>query len=105
MQGFRLVEGRYDPIAWVGGRLPSEVLGLHLERDGCWLRLHDPATGLRLLTAKEEVEAERNRAEAERDRAEAERDRAEAERDRADQAEAEVARLRRELEAFRRGSS
>ena len=34
LQGFRLVDGEYLPIEPVDGRLPSEVLGLHLERDG-----------------------------------------------------------------------
>jgi len=48
MQGYRLAGGRYEPIAWVDGRLPSAVLGLHLERDGIALRLRDPATGRRL---------------------------------------------------------
>ncbi len=95
MQGFRLVEGRYEPIEAVDGRLPSEVLGLHLERAGSELRLLDPATGRWLLTPEE-------RAEAERTRAEAERAQALAERTRADQAEVENARLREELEALRR---
>ena len=49
LQGFRLVEGEYIPIQPVNGRLPSQVLGLHLERDGKELRLFDPVTGLRLL--------------------------------------------------------
>ncbi len=99
MQGYRLAGGRYEPIAWVDGRLPSAVLGLHLERDGIALRLRDPATGRRLPTLGERAD----RAEAERHRAEAERLRAEAERLRAEQAEAEVARLLRELEGLRRG--
>jgi Uma2 family endonuclease len=80
MVGYRLVEGRYDVIGWVDGRLPSEVLGLHLERDGSSLRLHDPTTGLRLPTLQEKAEAERLRA---------------------DQAQEENARLRQELEALR----
>ncbi len=80
LQGFRLVGGDYAPIEAVGGRLPSEVLGLHLERDGERLRLFDPATGRRLLTRLERAEA----AEAERRRL-------------AD----EVERLRREIEALR----
>jgi Uma2 family endonuclease len=84
MQGFRLVDGRYDVIGWVDGRLPSEILGLHLERDGSDLRLVDPTTGLRLSTLKEMAS------------------KAEAERLRAEQAEAEIAQLRRELEALRR---
>jgi Uma2 family endonuclease len=84
MVGYRLVEGRYDVIGWVDGRLPSEVLGLHFERDGSALRLYDPATGRRLPTIKEMAS------------------KAEAERLRAEQAEAEIAQLRRELEALRR---
>ncbi len=35
------------------GRLPSKVLGLHLEADGDLLRLYDPATKQRLLTPSE----------------------------------------------------
>src|SRR5947209_4151449 len=34
MQGYRLRKGVYQPIRPVKGRLPSRVLGLHLERDG-----------------------------------------------------------------------
>lgn len=88
MQGHRLVDGEYEQIGTVARRLPSEVLGLHLERDGTQLRLYDPATGQRLLTTLERAEAERVRAEAERVRA--------------DTAEAELAQLREELEALRR---
>ena len=43
-QGFRLVDGQYVPIEPVLGRLPSTVLGLHLERSGVDLRLFDPTT-------------------------------------------------------------
>ena len=53
LQGFRLVGGDYVPIEPIAGRLPSQVLGLHLERDGEKLRLFDPATGERLLTRLE----------------------------------------------------
>ncbi len=81
LQGFRLVDGEYAAIEPVGGRLPSEVLGLHLERDGEQLRLFDPATGTRLMTRREALEA----AEA-------------AKQHLADENE----RLRRELEALRR---
>jgi Uma2 family endonuclease len=131
LQGFRLVGGDYVPIESIDGRLPSDVLGLHLERDATKLCLFDPVTRQRLPTllearaaaerrAEEErqraeaerhcAEAERQRAEAERQRAEAERQRAEAERQRAEAAEAaqrrdaeEIERLRREIEALRRG--
>jgi hypothetical protein len=64
----------------VADRLPSEVLGLHLERQGTELRLYDPARGRRLLTAPERAEE----AEAATQRA-----------------EAEIERLRRELDALR----
>jgi Uma2 family endonuclease len=84
MQGHRLVDGQYAPIQPVAGRLPSELLGLHFERDGTSLRLYDPVTGRWLPTRQE-------------DRAE--------ERRRAAEAEAEVARLRREIEEVRRGRS
>lgn len=76
LQGYRLVAGRYEPIAPEAGRLPSAVLGLHLERQGTALRLYDPRAGLWLPTARENAE------------------RLERERQRADALEAEVARLR-----------
>ena len=105
LQGHRLREGKYVPIEMVEGRLPSEVLGLHLERDGEWLRFYHPATGLWLPTPEELLlaeQAKRKRAEAEQKRAEAERKRAEAERKRAEaerkRAEAEGERLAAELE-------
>ncbi|WP_435021047.1 Uma2 family endonuclease [Tundrisphaera sp. TA3] len=59
LQGHRLVDGAYRPIAPEAGRLPSQVLGLHLEADGTELRLFDPAAGRRLLTRKEELDQAR----------------------------------------------
>jgi Uma2 family endonuclease len=94
-QGYRKVKDRFRPIKPVAGRLPSKVLGLHLERDGKHLRLWNPTDSMRLPTPGE-------RAEAEAERAEAEAERAEAEALRANQAEQEVERLRRELEQLRR---
>ena len=95
MQGYRLIDGNYELIGSVAKRLPSEILGLHLERVGSQLRLHDPVAARRLPTPAERAEAEYQRAEAERQRADHERaDRLEA--------EAENARLRQELEALRR---
>jgi Uma2 family endonuclease len=61
LQGYRLRAGRYVPIRPVDGRLPSRVVGLHLERDGSDLRLWDPQTGLRLLTPEEALRAENER--------------------------------------------
>jgi Uma2 family endonuclease len=84
LKGFRLVEGRYDPIDPVEGRLPSEVVGLNLEAVGEDLLLYDPALGRYLPLARdlqttiEQIEAER------------------------DHATAEAERLRREVEELRR---
>jgi len=117
LQGFRLARGKYVPIKRIAGRLPSRILGLHLERDGTKLRLFDPATGERLLTrlegreaAERRAEEEHRRAEEQRHRAEEEHRRAEEQRHRAETAEAtqqrlaeENDRLRREVEALRRG--
>jgi Uma2 family endonuclease len=76
-QGRRLVRKRYRPIDPVKGRLPSEVLGLHLEPHDGFLRLYDLATRRWLLLPPEEHQALL-------------------------EAEAEVERLRRELEKLRR---
>ena len=89
LQGYRLVAGDYVAIAPIAGRLPSAVLGLHLERDGQELRLFDPATGARLLTRLEGREAAERRAE---DAEAAQRRLAE-----------ENERLRRAIEALRGG--
>ena len=53
MQGYRLRAGQYVRVRPQVGRLPSQLLGLHLERDGHSLRLWNPATGERLPTADE----------------------------------------------------
>jgi Uma2 family endonuclease len=124
LQGFRLIGGEYVPIEPVAGRLPSQVLSLHLERDGENLRLFDPATGKRLLTRLEARDAAERRAVEEREHAQAaerraveEREHAQAaerraveERQRAQAAETERQslaeeneRLRREIEALRGG--
>jgi Uma2 family endonuclease len=98
LQGYKLVKKEYRPIDPVEGRFPSEVLGLHLERDGSLLRLYDPVRRQRLLTspeARELAEAELRRAETERQRAEAE---AKAMTDRWRQSEAERVRLEREVD-------
>lgn len=102
LRGYRLRGGKYVSIRLVNGRLPSGVLGLHLEPDGWQLRLYDPATGQRLLTPQESEEEERTkRREAEARQREAEKGRRQAELARR-RAEAEVERLRRELEELRR---
>ena len=112
-QGFRLVEGRYEPIEPVAGRLPSEVTGLHLEPAGEDLRLVDPATGHHLVKPTEmrrtyrrmalEAEAAARRSEEEQAKIEAERaaERVQIEAERAAE-RAENERLRRENEELRR---
>jgi hypothetical protein len=95
LQGFRHVHGEYVPIEPVSERLPSQILGLHLERDGHQLRLFDPVTGTRLLTAAERSAIAERRAADERNRAES----AESAQQRL---AAENERLRQEIEALRR---
>lgn len=80
LQGYRRIDGTYQPIAPVDGRLPSEVLGLHLERHGRELRLYDPAAQRWLPTHDEEI--------SERDTA-------------LQDAQAEIERLRQEIERLR----
>src|SRR5271157_853242 len=84
LQGFRLVQGHLEPIAWHAAGLLSEVLGLRLERDGMDLRFFNPATGRRIPTGEELGKAAKAAEEA---RVEA---------------QAEVERLRRENEVLRR---
>jgi len=84
LQGYRLVQGGYEPIATYP--LRSEVLNLELRQEDGMLRLYHPQTGERLPTSDEEAQA-RRAAEAARLAAEA----------RAAQLEAEIARLRAEL--------
>jgi Uma2 family endonuclease len=87
LQGYRLVDGRYIRIEVVNGRLPSEELGLHLERDGDELRLWNPNTGKWIPTPDEA------RAQAEAARKQEERARI--------RAEAEIERLTKELDSLR----
>jgi Uma2 family endonuclease len=110
-QGFRLVKGEYLPIEPVAGRLPSVVLGLHLERDGTELRLYDPATGSRLpkrseqaemarqdaQAARQEVQAAQRSAQAAQRSAEAERQRTVAALAAQEQLQVEIERLRKEI--------
>ena len=109
-----MIGGDYVKIEPIAGRLPSQVLGLQLERDGVNLCFIDPATGKRLLTPLEgprrnagrrrrtqRADDERRRTEEERRTPDNERTRAlaaeAAQRDLAEQNE----RLHRENEALR----
>jgi Uma2 family endonuclease len=109
MQGYRLRKGEYVPIKPVSGRLPSRVVGLHLERAGSDLRLWNPETRQILLTPQEvaqQAEATARRTEEATRLVQEVRDQAEEAireaNERAARAEAEAERLRRELEALRR---
>ncbi|MFI5458634.1 MAG: Uma2 family endonuclease [Isosphaerales bacterium] len=102
LQGFRLVAGEYRSIEPVAGRLPSQILGLHLERDGTELRLYDPSTDSRLLKRNEQRDDAKRRLEAERRTAETERHRAQVAETERRTAEAENERLRQEIEALHR---
>jgi Uma2 family endonuclease len=55
LQGYRLRRGKYAAIRPVDGRLPSQVLGLHLEQDGRDLRLCNPVSKQWLPTAEERL--------------------------------------------------
>jgi Uma2 family endonuclease len=71
LRGYRLRAGQYVPIRPRNGRLPSKVLGLHLERSGMALRLYDPQTKAWLPTPAEQIaqaEEARQRAEQENER-------------------------------------
>jgi hypothetical protein len=111
MRGYRLVSGKYEEIPWVLGALPSEVLGLHLQRHGIELRFFDPATG-KLLPIGEDLERQvqereqeiaalrRSRRKDATSLRKAEKAQLEAEKAQLE-AEAELERLHRENEALR----
>jgi Uma2 family endonuclease len=65
LQGYWLDKGVLAPIAALEGRLPSNILGLHLEAESTNLRLYDPGSGTWLPTLEERVEREHERAERE----------------------------------------
>jgi hypothetical protein len=105
LQGYRLEQGSYQRIEPVDGRLPSALLGLHLEAGEGYLRLYEPARQGWLLLPPEE-RAARRQAEAAAAREAEARQRAELEAAQQIQsrqrAEAELERLRREIEELRR---
>jgi len=109
LQGYRLVADRYEPIPMIKGGMPSEVLGLELQRDDVELKFYNPETGKLLPSVHElarefdlvrcEAEAARLKEEVARREAEAARLKEEVARLKAEQ---EVQRLRREVEELRR---
>jgi Uma2 family endonuclease len=113
LQGFRLRKKEYAPIRPVKKRLPSKVLGLHLEPDDWQLRLYAPATQTWVPTppelrqaydAQHEVlETQRRVLEAQRQTLETQRQALDAERQARAAAEAEIRRLQKELKKRRGG--
>ncbi|MBI3913314.1 MAG: Uma2 family endonuclease [Chloroflexi bacterium] len=114
LQGFRLAEGYYQPMALApDGSLRSEQLGLILRPEESLLRLVDPETNETLPTldeamdlAQEEmkrarVESERARVESEHARVESERAHVESERARVESERARVESERARVEAKR----
>src|SRR5271157_2229002 len=112
LQGYRLVAGSYEPIPMIKGGMPSEVLGLELQRFDVELKFYNPETG-KLLPSVHELDREietrelaRREAEVARREAEAARLKEEVARREAEvarrEAEQEVQRLRREVEELRR---
>jgi Uma2 family endonuclease len=116
LQGFRLAGGAYQPVPIEpDGTIVSKETGLILKPEGEMLRLIDSGSGSAMPTMDEIAEqadaqtqranaetqradAETRRANAETRRANAETRRADAETERANRAEAELARLRAQLE-------
>jgi Uma2 family endonuclease len=88
LRGYRLRRGRYDTITPVNGRLPSKVLGLHLEGNGRELKLYDLMAKQWLPTPEEARRAAEVRALQEAEGRQV--------------AEAEVERLQSELSKLRR---
>lgn len=84
LMGYHLVDGDYTPIQPIEHRLPSEMLGLELGEVAGKLRLYDPEKKAWLMRPAEAAEA-----------------RARQETQARQQAEAELARLRAELERLR----
>lgn len=99
LQGFRLIDGDYVPIEPVAGRWPSAVTGLHFQRVGHDIRLYDPARD-RLVPTRAEI-AEEARARLARFEEEA-RARLARTVDELQQAQAELREKEAELERLRR---
>ncbi|MFO0938492.1 MAG: Uma2 family endonuclease [Gemmataceae bacterium] len=101
-QGHRLINGEYVPIEPTEGRLVSEELGLHLERDGEELRFWNPITKDWLPTSDEQLALEREKVMAAAEKTELLREQAQQEKLRADAESARADANDRELEQLRR---
>jgi Uma2 family endonuclease len=101
--GYRLVEGRYEPIDVDDeDRLRSDELGVLLKGEGLMLRLIDAVTGLPVPTSEERVEQARQQVEHERQQVEHERQQAEHERQQAEHERQQAEHERQQAEHERR---
>ncbi|HJT33353.1 MAG TPA: Uma2 family endonuclease [Pirellulales bacterium] len=105
LQGYRLIDGEYMAIDPSAGRLPSAVVGLHLERSGLDLRFYDPAKRIWVPT-RQELERMTERLETRAhdldERAKREAERAEIAASEAERLRIDNERMRAELEEWRR---
>jgi Uma2 family endonuclease len=103
LQGFRLRKQTYQPIRPQRRRLPSRILGLHLEHAGDLLRLWNPVTETWLPTHGELMQQAQQRDQlAEEHIAEIANQRAQRVQQRANTAEQRAAELAAQLERLRR---
>ena len=98
LRGYRLDRDRYVELEPDQGRLRSEQLGLDLVVENDYLRLYDPVRNYLLPSYVEQTRAVQEQTE----RADAAELQVRIETERATSAEAEIARLRAELEALRK---
>ena len=99
--GYRLIDGVYQEIDFVAGRLPSDVLGLELGEYMGGLRLYEPNLSYWLKSRSERVEDAETRADNAETRAQAETTaRQEAEK-RADNAEVALAEALAKIERLK----
>lgn len=109
LQGYRLRALQYQPIRPIQGRVPSKILGLHLERRGSDVRLYDPTAQQWLPTPQERIaqgedELERLRRQVAQDKVEKERLRQQVgEIEQLRQQVSEFEDLRRQVDELRRG--
>ena len=98
LQGYRLLDGQYHPLEMTDNRLYSEQLKLYIVADGEIARLYDPLREEYILSYAEQAVLNVQ----ESARANTETKRADAETQARLEAEAEIAKLRHQLEAMKR---
>jgi Uma2 family endonuclease len=103
LQGFRLVDGAYVPIAAnADGSLESVELGLRLVPQGILLRLIDLQTGQMVPSRQERAEQAQEQTEQAREQAEEAQERAEQAEEQAEQARGQAEQARKQTEKARK---